>query len=92
MGNAGPSTLKSDRLWGPREAGCLLWGLWVAVGGSRRLFHNRTPKFRLQGRERADGSAGAAVGKGSRSCWTLGSHVLWPHTGVRLLMRKFRGA
>lgn len=72
----------------------------VGVGASRKLFHNSTPKSRLleeAAGERAPGSAsschfGAAVGKRSRGCWTLGNHVLWPHMRVRLLMRKFKGA
>lgn len=96
-----PAPLKSDRLWDPREVGCCsevaaVGAEWVAVGVSRGLFRNSTPKFRLleeAARERADGSASrAAVGKRSRSCWTLGSHVLQPHMWVRLLMRKFKRA
>lgn len=99
--------MKLDGLWDCREVGCCsavqvvtVGAEWVGIGVSRRLFHNSTPKFRLleeAARERAPGSAsschlGAAVGKRSRSCWTLGSHMLWPHMRVRLLMRKFKGA
>lgn len=94
-----PAPPKSDRLWDPREVGCCsevaaVGAEWVGVGVSRRLFRNSTPIFRLleeEGRWLCF-QLGAAVGKRSRSCWTLGSHVLQPHMWVRLLMRKFKRA
>lgn len=102
------ASVKSDRLWDPREVRCCSAVQVVAVGAgelggawaSRRLFHNSTPKSKLleeAARKRAPGSTfschfRAAVGKRSRRCWTLGNHVLWPHMRVRLLMRKFKGA
>lgn len=48
---------------------------WVAVGASRRIFHNSTPKFRLleeAARERADGSTSRSEQQWEREAGAAG--------------------